>query len=468
MSCLEDSASSLTSTPRSSTKTFQKSIARPTTATTVSAKTDQRKRLKSKSQFVRKAFCAFIAIVLALLLVSSSRGAINVEPSHNNNPPLSGINSSVSKEESFMLRNAASTASSKPGIIASVLSLSKSPLLNPQSPRTMSSTTAAAAAATHAKIVPRRSSERGHADHGWLNSYHTFSFAGYFDPAYMHFGSLRVLNEDRVAPQSGFPTHPHRDAEIFSYILSGTLTHRDSMTSGGAGTQDDNNNAQSLSSLGKDKYYNMQRNDVQFTTGGTGIAHSEMNEDVQREVHFLQIWVLPWRKGLPPTYHTMTFDEAAKREKFVTLISPLKAGVAATRDQEKEARPSVEGTIPIHADMLVAAGIVAPRGVFRWRVGVGDASGTVAGSNPGGDPEGKEGNEGKEGKGEVAIRSRQNRHVYVHIPQTANGGARVRIDGRQELGEGDGAFVTLVNAGDVLSVESIGTGEAEVIIMDGE
>ena len=115
-------------------------------------------------------------------------------------------------------------------------------------------------ALSHAKIVPRRSRERGHGDHGWLNSYHTFSFANYYDPKFQSFGSLRVLNEDRVAGGSGFPTHPHRDAEIFSYILNGELTHRDSMIKKGAeGSQGDD-------------FYRMERGDVQFTTGGTGMS----------------------------------------------------------------------------------------------------------------------------------------------------------------------------------------------------
>jgi hypothetical protein len=113
-------------------------------------------------------------------------------------------------------------------------------------------------ALSHAKIVPRRSGERGHADHGWLNTYHTFSFAHYYDPRFQNFGSLRVLNEDRVAAHNGFPTHPHRNAEIFSYILSGELTHRDSMIAKGAEDGD------------KDKFFRMKRGDVQFTTGGTG------------------------------------------------------------------------------------------------------------------------------------------------------------------------------------------------------
>lgn len=111
---------------------------------------------------------------------------------------------------------------------------------------------------SHAKIVPRRSGERGYADHDWLRTFHTFSFADYYDPKHMSFGQLRVLNEDRVAAHNGFPTHPHRDFEIFSYILGGELTHRDSMIKKGAeGSQGDD-------------FYRMKRGDVQFTTGGTG------------------------------------------------------------------------------------------------------------------------------------------------------------------------------------------------------
>lgn len=119
---------------------------------------------------------------------------------------------------------------------------------------------------SHARITPHRSNQRGEANHGWLDTKHTFSFASYQDGP-NNFGSLRVLNEDRVAPGTGFPTHPHRDFEIFSYILSGELTHRDSMLKKGA---------EGKSS--KDQFYRMHRGDVQFTTGGRGIAHSEQNE----------------------------------------------------------------------------------------------------------------------------------------------------------------------------------------------
>jgi quercetin 2,3-dioxygenase len=280
---------------------------------------------------------------------------------------------------------------------------------------------------SHAKIVPRRSSERGHARHGWLDSYHTFSFASYYDPRFQNFGALRVLNEDRVAPGTGFPTHPHQNAEIFSYILSGELTHRDSMIRPGG------------TSNNKDDFYRMKRGDVQFTTGGKGIAHSEENEHKTDTVHFLQIWALPWKRGLPPIYHTSTFDETDKRKGFVNIISPLKAGPNATAVEEKEAVPTVPGTIPIHADLLFGAGIIPKGETFSWKIG-----------------------------GENAVASKTDRKTYIHVPMTKGGKAKIRLAGREEsvLSEGDGAFVSNVNAGDSLSFESIGEEEAEVIVLD--
>ncbi|KAG5934670.1 hypothetical protein E4U53_000634 [Claviceps sorghi] len=276
-----------------------------------------------------------------------------------------------------------------------------------------------------AKITPHRSSARGRSDHGWLKSYHSFSFADWYDAKFTRFGSLRVLNEDRVKPMSGFPTHPHRDFEIFSYILSGELTHRDSMlTKGEEGGQ-------------SDMFYRMHRGDVQFTTGGTGIAHSEFNEHMSDPVHFLQIWVVPWKRGLQPRYHTRHFSEEDKRKEFVKILSPIKGGKDATNEQEEDAEAVIPNTIPIHADFVMGAGIIAPKNTFEWVVGANATQETK-------------------------------RRVFVHVPKCKNGKAKIRLDGREdaELYEGDGAFVEDVVAGDKLSVESIGSEEAEVVLLD--
>ncbi|KAJ5908986.1 Pirin [Penicillium taxi] len=279
----------------------------------------------------------------------------------------------------------------------------------------------------HAKIVLRHSNERGYAEHGgWLKTFHTFSFAGYYNHKFMNHGSLRVLNEDRVSARNGFATHPHKDAEIFSYILNGELTHRDStIKKGTEGAQ------------GK-QFYRMKRGDVQFTTGGTGISHSEQNES-NKEVHFLQIWALPWKHGLKPAYHTMTFSEEAKRKAFVPILSPLAAGPEATPAEEEAAVPKIPETIPIHADFIMGAGIIEPATTFKWNVGAGDI-----------------------------VESKKKRNVYIHLPMTKKGKSKVRLNGSDDtiLEEGDGAFVSMVNAGDSLSVESIGEVEAEVIVLD--
>ena len=280
---------------------------------------------------------------------------------------------------------------------------------------------------SHAKIVPRPSSTRGAANHGWLINKHSCSFGGWYDPKYMNFGSLRVLNEDRVMPGEGFPTHFHQNAEIFSYVLSGELTHRDSMQKKGQESDD------------KNKFFRLHRGDVQFTTGGKGISHSEYNEHNKDWVHFLQIWALPWKRNLPPNYHTSTFSDEDKRKGFVTIITPLKAGSSATLEDEKAAIPAKEGTIPVHADLVFSAGIIPTGNVFSYTVGGGDV-----------------------------VTYKADRKVYIHFPETKGGKAKIRLDGREDaiLKEGDGAYVSPVNGGDVLKVESIGDAEAEVVVID--
>jgi redox-sensitive bicupin YhaK (pirin superfamily) len=165
----------------------------------------------------------------------------------------------------------------------------------------------------------RRSNERGHADHGWLNSYHSFSFADYFDPKHVEFGPLRVINEDRVAAGAGFGTHPHRDMEIISYVLAGELAHKDSMGNGST----------------------IRPGDVQRMTAGTGVRHSEFNPSAEDPVHFLQIWIQPNAAGIEPSYEEKHFAESDKRGRLRLIASP----------------DAAEGSVLLHQDAKLYAGL---------------------------------------------------------------------------------------------------------------
>jgi redox-sensitive bicupin YhaK (pirin superfamily) len=168
----------------------------------------------------------------------------------------------------------------------------------------------------------RKSSERGHAHHGWLDTYHTFSFNTYYDPEHMQFRALRVINEDRVEPGRGFGPHPHENMEILTYVLEGALHHRDSMGNGSV----------------------MRPGDVQRMSAGTGVVHSEANHSRQEPVHFLQIWIYPGRQGLAPGYEQKTFSDDAKRGQLRLLAS----------------NDGRDGSLTLHQDAGLYAAVLEP------------------------------------------------------------------------------------------------------------
>ena len=169
-------------------------------------------------------------------------------------------------------------------------------------------------------IEVRRGSERGYADHGWLRSFHSFSFAEYYDPAHTAFGPLRVLNEDRIRPGTGFGTHGHRDMEILSYVLEGALAHKDSTGTGST----------------------IVPGDVQRMSAGSGVLHSEFNHEKSAETHFLQIWIEPDRRGIAPEYEQKHIPEIEKRGRLRLIASP----------------DGADGSLRIHQDARIYAGLL--------------------------------------------------------------------------------------------------------------
>ena len=229
-------------------------------------------------------------------------------------------------------------------------------------------------------ITVRRSEDRGHAEHGWLESYHTFSFAGYRDPRFMGFRQLRVINEDRVQPGRGFGTHGHQDMEIVSYVLEGALAHRDSLGNGST----------------------IQPGDVQRMSAGTGVRHSEFNASKSEPVHFLQIWLLPAKSGIAPSYEQKAFGTEEKRGKLRLIVSP----------------DGGDQSLTIHTDARVYAGLF-----------------------------------GANERAELALA--KGRHAWVQVAR-----GKLSVNGR-ELAAGDGAALS-----DESLVRIEGLDDAEVLVFD--
>jgi redox-sensitive bicupin YhaK (pirin superfamily) len=225
-----------------------------------------------------------------------------------------------------------------------------------------------------------KSEERGHANHGWLDSHFTFSFADYFDPEQVQFRTLRVMNDDRIAGGGGFPKHPHRDMEIVTYVLEGALEHKDSMGNGSV----------------------IKPGDVQYLSAGTGVAHSECNASKTEPVHMYQIWMLPEKQGLKPTYDQKTFSDAEKRGKLRLVASP----------------DGRDGSVRIRQDNQLYATVL--------------------------------------GAGETVKHAlKKDRHAYVQVARGS-----VKLNGT-ELREGDGAAISEEKA-----VELTGVKDAEVLLFD--
>lgn len=266
--------------------------------------------------------------------------------------------------------------------------------------RTMATTSPAAM-----KITKRPWSARGHADHDWLYTWHTFSFASYYSPNPLHqsFGPLRVINEDRVKPTTGFGTHSHAEFLIFSYIVNGTLEHRDSMGN----------------------LENLKRGEVQFTSAGTGIRHSEYNRNDKDEVHFLQIWAKPNKSRMAPHYETKKFTDEQKKDKLVRIMEYT----------DRLGEKSVTSPIGLQADLSMDASILSPGKMVEHDV--------VA-----------------EGPRKIFLQL-----IMSGRTQPKAGGAKIKV-GDTILGEGDGAYVEGVTGPGKIEVESVGDKPAEFLLFD--
>ncbi|KIO24138.1 hypothetical protein M407DRAFT_77373 [Tulasnella calospora MUT 4182] len=257
------------------------------------------------------------------------------------------------------------------------------------------------------KFELRPSQERGGADYGWLKSFHSFSVPGFPAPV-DSFGALQVINEDRVEPSKGFGLHGHREMEIFSYLVSGELHHKDSM-----------GNVETL-----------KRGDIQMTSAGTGIRHSEYNGSDEEQVHFLQIWAVPSQSSLSPKYFTRNFPDSDKVDNLLKVVAPV--GSEGVKEERESAGPA-----PVHSQVTVYATIVsAAKAVIHT---LPDGTGV--------------------------------QRAYIQIPQSSGynrstaRGSRMRLNNDLEIAEGDGVFVW-GQPGEQIRMENIGETPAEALLFD--
>jgi len=254
------------------------------------------------------------------------------------------------------------------------------------------------------KVTPRPSADRGSANHGWLDTHHTFSFANYYDPKHESYGPLRVINEDRVAASAGFPTHPHQHYLIWSYVVNGKLAHTDSLHKGVTEV--------------------LSRGDIQHTRAGNGVRHSEGNPSDEEPNHFIQIWARSRSPRIDPKYFTRRFDDAQKNNKLVTVMDDI------DRVEDKQ-----KGAIPLEADLRMEASILEPGKSVEHEVLPGD------------------------------LRKIYVHLIMTSGPKqpAKTQGAEIKI-GDVILKEGDGAFVEGANG--TLKIESVGSKSAEFLLFD--
>ncbi|KAM0787760.1 hypothetical protein ACM66B_003817 [Microbotryomycetes sp. NB124-2] len=266
-------------------------------------------------------------------------------------------------------------------------------------------------------LIHRPSSTRGHADHDWLKTFHTFSFASWYSPKPREnsWGPLRVINEDRVSPGNGFPPHPHREFEISSYVVDGKIKHSDSMR-----------NTETL-----------KRGDIQMTSAGTGIVHGEGNGGQRGEdLHFLQIWAKPHTRGLKPAYYTRHFSDEEKTNKLVQVVAPVGSDVSVVDKRE------ATGPTPVHSDLTMYSSILEPGTSVQHTF--------------------------KQPKGYLHLIMRQTGYRSQYAELDGKGPHVTVKVGSQEplkIEEGDGVYLDNVQ-GETVSLEASGEGNAEFVLFD--